>query len=547
MEEIVKLLSSFKKFNDYINNIKLGTSPIMLSGLTDVAKLHFAYSTSFYLKKPICIITYNEMQAKKILKDLEYFSKDVTYFPKREILAYDYLAESKEIINDRINCLNNIYNKKAKAIVTTIEAVSQEILSSETLYNNIFTLKENMILDIEDIKHKLNELGYQRSDLVEHFAEYSIRGGIIDIGISSKIGIRLELWGNEIDSIRQFDTTNQRSIKNIKKVTIYPASEFVLEDNLEKISQKILKKSGLSEKTIEDIELIKQGDYINKIDKYFNTFYEKRVSFIDYLKNDYIIFLDEIGKIKLRAENIIVDNNNLIKTLLEKGREVPESIYNIRDYNKFLNEIKKVQTIYLENHDIGFVDRETMYAKKNGYSFSYREVNFFRSSIDLFIKEIQQAVKTKKKTIILAGNKHNKDNLQQILEEKIGFDFKNVIIEEGELSTGFESFDFNFLVLSAKDLFIKELKKRRKSSLEFKQGETVIFSDLKVGDYIVHTINGIGQFVGVNTIKADGVVKDYIKIKYKDNDILYIPTNNLDNIRKYIGAEEKGPKLNRLR
>ena len=546
MNELVKVLPNFRKFNDYIKNVKNNTSPIMLSGLTDSAKAHFAYSTYFYAEKPICIITYNEMQAKKILKDLQYFSDRVVYFPKREILAYDYLAESKDISYDRINCLNAIYNKKAKIIITTIEAVSQEIIAKETLFSSVFELKENMTIDLEDIKHKLNSLGYERCDLVEQAAQYSIRGGIIDVAISSKKGIRIELWGDEIDSLREFDIVNQRSTDKIKKVTIYPASEFVLENSLEKITEKIVSKSGNDEKTMQDVEAIKQGDYLSKIDKYFNSFYQKRETFLDYLGNDYIIFLDEIGKIKARSENIIKDNNNVIKTLIEKKREVPESLANLRDYIKFLDKVKILQTIYLEKQDIGFVDKQSMHAKRNGYSFSYREVNFFRSSMDLCIQEIQKGIKDEKTIVILAGDKNNQNKLREILEEKIGTDISEIIIDNGELSTGFESFDFNLLVISAKDLFSSAPRKRRKLSQDFKQGETVIFSDLKVGDYIVHKTNGIGQFIGVNTIKADGITKDYIKLKYKDDDVLYIPTSNLDNIRKYIGVGDKGPKLNRL-
>lgn len=479
MNEIVKVLPNFKKFNDYISNVKKGLSPIMLSGLTDSAKVQFAYSTLFYNEKPICIITYNEMQAKKILKDLEYFSKDVCYFPKREILAYDYLSESKDISYDRINCLNSIYDKKAKVIVTTIEAASQEIVSKDVLYNNVFTLKENETIDLDDIKLKLNELGYERCDLVEQPCEYSVRGGIIDIGISSKKGIRIELWGDEIDSIREFDISNQRSTDKIKKVTIYPASEFVLEEAKEKIAERIMEKASDDEKTLEDIEEIKQGDYLNKIDKYFNSFYQKRETIIDYLKNDYIIFLDEIGKIKARSENIIKDNNNVIKTLLEKKKVVPEALANLRDYIKFAEAIKKVQTIYLEKQDIGFVDKQSMHAKRNGYSFSYREVNFFRSSMDLCIQEIQKAKGNGKTVVILAGNKENEKKLRQILEEKIMSDTDDIIIESGELSAGFESFDFNLLVISAKDIFTSIPKRRRKLAQEFKQGETVIFSDLK--------------------------------------------------------------------
>ena len=194
MNEAVKVLPNFKKFNEYINNVKVGTNPIMLSGLTDVAKVHFAYSTFFYVEKPICIITYNEMQAKRLISDLQYFSKDIEYFPRREILSYDYLAESKDNSYDRIKALNNIYTKKAKIVVTTIEAASQEIIAKESLYKNIFELKIGDTVNLEEIKIKLNELGYERLDLVEGMCEYSIRGGIIDIATSTKKGVRIELF-----------------------------------------------------------------------------------------------------------------------------------------------------------------------------------------------------------------------------------------------------------------------------------------------------------------------------------------------------------------
>ena len=546
MKEIVKILPNFKKFNDYINNVKSKTSPIMLSGLTDVAKTHFAYSTYFYTEKPICIITYNELQAKKIIKDLQYFEEKILYFPKREILAYDYLAESKENSYYRIDCLNNIYTQKAKIIVTTVEATLQEIVSSQTLYKNVFELKENDTIDIDDIKKKLNKLGYERCDLVENAGEYSIRGGIIDIAVNSKKGLRIELWGDEIDSLREFEIETQRSTNKLQKTTIYPSSEFVLEDSIEVVAERILKKSQNDERTIQDIEEIKQGNYTNKIDKYFNCFYNNKETIIDYLKGNYLIFLDEIGKIKARTENIIKDNNNLIKALIDKKREVPESLTNIRDYIKFSETLKNEQTIYLEKQDIGFVDKQSMHAKRNGYSFSYREVNFFRSSMDLCIEEIQKAEKNNKTIVVLAGNKNNEKKLKQILKEKIGEEAEKIILESGELETGFECFDFNLLVISAQEIFVAPKKKRR-LSIEFKQGETVIFSDLKYGDYVVHKTNGIGQFIGVNTIKADGITKDYIKIKYKDDDILYIPTSNLDNIRKYIGVGERAPRVNRLR
>ena len=543
MDESIKILPNFKKFNSYIDDVKQGISPIMLSGLTDVAKIHFAYSTFFYIEKPICIVTYNELQAKKIIKDLQYFTRKVEYFPRREILSYDYLAESKDISNERINCLNNIYSKKAKIIVTTIEAASQKIVTKNELYKNIVEIKENSTIELEELKKKLFYLGYERRDLVENAGEYSIRGGIIDIGITKETGIRIELWGDEVDSIREFNIMSQRSTEKVKIAKIYPATEFVLERNTEEVISDILNDFD-EEKVAEDIEEIKNGNYLSKVDKYFNYFYKNSETIIDYIKENYIIFLDEISKIKARSENIIKDNQNVIKSLMEKKRAVPQALTNLNNYIDFLGLIKNIQIIYLEKQDIGFVDKQSMHAKRNGYSFSYREVNFFRSSMDLCFKEIQQAQHDKKTIVILTGNKDNTKKVKDLLLEKLE-NLNNITVKEGELSSGFECYDFNLLVICVKELFVVP-QKIKKLSQDFKQGETVIFSDLKIGDYVVHKTNGIGVFIGVNTIKADGVTKDYIKIKYKDDDILYIPTNNLDNIRKYIGTDSRAPKINRL-
>ena len=557
MDEIIKVLPNFKKFNSYIEDVKNGINPIMLSGLTDVAKIHFAYSTFFYAEKPICIVTYNELQAKQLIKDLQYFTDDITYFPKREILAYDFLAESKDSLYTRISVLNKIYEKKAKIIVTTIEAVNQKIISSNNLYKNILNLKVGDNINLDKIKQTLVNLGYERQDVVETRATFSIRGGILDIATDVDKGVRIELWGDEIDSIRNFNISSQKSTEKIDAVKIFPAHEFVLEKNLEEIIKDI---EEAGEK--EDIEDLKEGEYLSKIDKYFNYFYEKRVSFLDYLKKDYLIFVDEISKIKARAENIKKDLQVLMSSLMEKNRIIPQALEDVGDYLEFVENLKQFQTIYLEKQDIGFVDKQSMHAKRNGYSFSYREVNFFRSSMDILFEEIQKAIDAKKTVVILCGKKDNVNKIEKLVEEKIEkpktkpinpFLSKkveeitpNIIITEGSLSRGFESYDFNLVVISLGEVLEPSAKRTKKIGKEFKQGETIIFSDLKQGDYIVHRTNGIGQFVGIETIKTDGNVKDYVKIKYKDDGILYIPTNNLDNIRKYIGAGEAAPKLSKL-
>lgn len=184
----------------------------------------------------------------------------------------------------------------------------QNLPSKETLFKNMLKLKVGDICNLEEIKKKLVSLGYIRCDLIEGRGQFSVRGGIIDISLNDKTGIRIELWGDEIDSIRNFSIITQRSIDTLEKATIYPAHEYILEDTIENICKKIsntITQGKQEEKIQEDIEQIKAGNYISKIDKYFNEFYEKQETLLDYLDKDCIIFLDEITKIEQRQNNIL--------------------------------------------------------------------------------------------------------------------------------------------------------------------------------------------------------------------------------------------------
>ena len=553
MNSLISILEKNDKFSSYIKDVKQGVTPIMLSGLTDSGKVHLSFATQMYADKPICIITYNELQARRLINDLKYYTDKVYYFPKREIVTYDYLAESKELLNERIEALSNIVTSNAKIVVTTIEAIMQKTVAKETLFKHILNIQVGKEYKLEQIKENLTKLGYERFDLVEGKGQFSVRGGIVDIAIADKEGIRIEFWGDEVDSIRKFNVYTQRSTDMLQKVEIYPANEFVLENRLDKICYDI-QNGNYNE---EDIEEIRNGNYLNKIDKYFNSFYKNQSTFIDYLSDEYIICLDEIKKIRQRAENIMKDNESIMKSLLEKGKKIPEALEVLDNYEKIMSEIENTQTIYLENQDVGFVDVKSMHAKRNGYSFSYREVNFFRFGIDLLFEEIEKAREKEKRIVILAGSEENGQKISKILFEKeinniytkkLDKNLENgqITITTGTLETGFEAYDFNLFVISAGEIFTTR-KTKKVLNKTYQDADTIVFSDLKIGDYVVHKNHGIGQFVGVNTITADKVTKDYIKIKYKNDSILYIPTNQLDNIRKYVGVGEKSaPNLNDL-
>ena len=548
MNAIIKEIVDNEKFKDCLDNINKKISPINILGLTDVAKVLSLTVAKETCKRPICLITYNEIQAKKLLEDIKYFNSKVVYLPKKDIVTYDYIAESKDLPYERIEALNRIYNGSADIVVTTIEACMQKMISPKELYSNVIKFEFNKEYKFEEIKEKLVKLGYERAELIEGKGQFSVRGDIIDIAITTNKGVRVEFWGDEIDSIRYFNISSQRSIEELNEIVIYPAHEYIVTNNIENIVNNIIDKY-IGKYVQEDIELIKEGNYISKIDKYLTCFYNKTANVLDYLKNNAIIFLDEIGKIKTRAENISKDTQMLIQTLTEKEKSIPEILQYLESYEAVEEKITKYQNVFLEKQDIAF-------NRPNMYRFTFKELNFYKSSIDLLVNKTIESLSDNKKVIILTGNEDNSKKLIALLGEKeiphkyvenLNVPISNgiVMVSKGTLSSGFECFDNNLIVITSQELFSTE-KKKRKSSSVFKQAEKVVFADLEIGDYVVHRTNGIGQFIGVNTIKTGDVTKDYIKIKYKGEDILYVPTNSLDNVRKYIGGGEAAPKLNRL-
>ena len=557
MNTILGELGKSPKFCEYIKSIENKKSPIAISGLTDVGMSQMIAATKEFAKKPICIVTYNEIQARKIVDDLNYFTDKVIYLPKKEIATYDYIAESKDLPYERIEAINKIQEMKSGIIVTTIEAASQKMISKKALYKNALKFKVGDEYKLEDLKQKLVDLGYVRCDLIEGRGQFSIRGGIVDISVTEKYGIRIEFWGDEIDSIRYFNIISQRSTETLDKISIYPAHEYLLEDSIDEVVKRI-KNTIYNEKfqlqIDQDIEIIKEGNYISKIDKYINAFYKEQETIIDYLTEKFLIVIDEQNKIKQRIENVNKDIQNVIQILLEKDKITPEALKNILNFEQFEEKIKNKQTIYIEKLD----DEVKMQVER--FRWTYKEKNFFKSEIEILFKELIKAQEEKKKIYILAETKEKAKkicsllNEQEIInkyEEKLD---KTIIVKNneslvtvsvGKLSAGYECFDINQLVITTQELIEGEKRKTYKSSA-FKEGEKVVFADLKIGDYVVHKNYGIGIFIGVNTIKADGTTKDYIKIKYYGDDILYVPTNQLDSIRKYIGGDEGGLKINKL-
>ncbi len=572
MNILIEELGKLEKFKEYEKSLLSKTSPIELSGLSGVGKIELVEATKQYADRNILLVTYNEIQAKKIVEDLKYFSENVLYFPKREIAPYDYDTRNKDLPYERIETLNKIYeilksstDKKCDRyiIVTTIEALMQKMISREDLYSKVLEFKVGLTYDLEELKKELITLGYERANIVDGKGQFSIRGGIVDIGTSNSKGIRIEFWGDDVDSIRTFNITSQRSNNMLQEAIIYPSNEFILTDSIQNVCKEIEKRKIYDE---EDIDILKNNGFFAKIDKYFNSFYKTQSKFLEYIPKDFLLCIDDISKINKRQDNIINDNSQLIKSLIEKDRIVPDSINNIDKIN-LENEADR-QIVFLEETDV-LSQSTNQKLSANVYNFKYRDVHFYKSEINILLNEVKDSIDKKTKIIILAGNEAGCKKIGKLLEqEEITYKYieylkndskdkiyknspkedyyKNqIIISTGVLSSGYRNYDLNLLVITGEEFLAVEKKRIRKND-SYSQGEKIVFADLEMGDYVVHKTQGIGQYIGVNTITTENVTKDYIKIKYRNDDVLYVPTDMLDNVRKYIGTGDIAPKLNKL-
>ena len=411
MNTILGELGKSQKIVEIINSVENKESPIEISGLNDVGMVQLGTTIHEFTKKPICILTYNEIQARKIYEDIKYFTENVVFFPKKDVVTYDYVAESKENLYERIDVLNNIKSKRGLIVVTTIEASMQKLPKKEILFKNEFKVKVGNEYNLEDIKRNLLELGYVRCDLIEGRGQFSVRGDIVDISVNNKTGIRIEFWGDEVDSIREFNIETQRSIGNKEDATIYPAHEYVLEEGIDVVCKKIREKYN---KNIieEDIEQIKLGNYTSKIDKYFDCFYEKQDTILNYLNSNYLIIIDEIRKLEQRSKNLKKDKENLISSLTSKEKEVPEAITNDLTFEEIFDVLSNRQILYVEKQD------SVSDIKSKKYKLNYRDVNYYKSEIESLFTDLKDNIKKNKSIYLLIETKEKAKKLKALLEQK---------------------------------------------------------------------------------------------------------------------------------
>ena len=564
MNVLVEEPIKFSKFNKLLKDIESSNNEkISILGLTDSQKAHMIYSLYNYSKKSPVIVCPNVTSAKKMIQDLKFYSEtEIVYLPPREVIYYDSDIESREIENARVYAINKIIEETPCIIVTVMEALMQKMLPKSTYENKNVCFKVQNEIDMDNIVSTLVSLGYSKHEIVDGKGKFAVRGGIIDVfPTSSDMPYRIELFGDEIDSIRTFDTDTQKSMDNVQEFEISFSNEYIVSEDkknhvIEKLTNEIEAgdiSNELKKKIKEDIEIIEESNINRNIYKYFNLFLEEDITLLDYFE-DRVIYFDEISRCEQRAKAIVLENEETLKIMIEKEQVHPKYAFRYENFEKLESKYTNLLTVYLDRIN---KDRN-LHAKRKEYTFSCREVNFFRGSMDVQIGEIKRYLNGQNLVILVFSTLKKVETIKNALidnDVKIKqvysineIDGKNreyAYILNGIVSSGFVYEDMNLVVL-AEDISGTNLKNTKKVSKDFLGEMLNSYNDLTVGDYVVHQTYGIGKYLGVETVETYGVVKDYIKIEYKDGGILYVPVTSLEYIKKYVCDEGFTPKINKL-
>jgi len=566
---LMEPLFEIKEYTDVLENVKKGI-PTTLTGPSESQKAHIACALCCHLGLKGIYIAYNEMQARRMFEDISFFfGKDAVFFPSREIMLHDVEAKSYDSIYERISALYRIVNDDYSFIVTSAEALCQKLIDKELFKESIINIALGDRIDLSLFIQKLVSIGYERVTTVEGKSQFAVRGGIIDIfPANSDTAVRIELFDDEIDSVRSFDTMTQRSMENIEEITVLPARELIysldfrdtilerisndLKEQIKKMEGKDSKnqKERLEAKISSDIERFSQEYYFAGMDRYIPYIIEKPSIITDYIESEIHTFVDEPKRFEQRLETLLAESNEMCKSFMENGQLLAGSFDIFFDCDYLREKLEKTKnTLYFSTLPSNYeqeVKRENIASKL---------LNSYQGHLEILSEDISYWKKNRARVVILSGTKSRGEMLVETLRTKdieaVYMDTPNreiqpgeVVITHGVLNRGFEYPGIGFVVVSGKELFGQEKKLRKHKSAKGKK--ISVFTDLNVGDYVVHEIHGIGKYIGIEQLVVENIKKDYLKIQYSEGDYLYVPTNQLDLIQKYIGSEGKTPKLSKL-
>ena len=508
MKAFLTPLQGLAEFEQIKEKSKTNKGILQVSGCMESQKSHLMYGLSGIAPYRL-ILAEDERRAREIYEDYRFYDRKVYSYPAKDLLFFQADIHGNLLICQRMKVIKALLEEKELTVVTSIDGCMDFLESLEKIKEQLIHYESDSTVDTEQLKNQLVALGYERVGQVEMPGQFSVRGGIVDIYcLTEENPWRIELWGDEIDSIRSFDPESQRSLENLEELTIYPAVEHI-------------------------------GD-------------KDMVSFLDYFPEERtIIFLDEPNRLTEKGGAVEEEYRQSRMHREEKGsRNLPENwLCSFEQLQKELNKRNCISVCALEPKQAGWKVREKFYLE-------VKSISAYNNSFELLVKDLHQYKKQGYRIALLSGSRTRAERLAKDLQEEglaafYGQDYDReicpgeIMVVYGHAKKGFEYPLVKFAVMTESDIFGQEQKKKKKKN--YSGSRIQDFAELSIGDFVVHEKHGLGIYRGIEKVEVDRIVKDYIKIEYRGGSNLYIPATQLDCLQKYSGADaSKAPKLNKL-
>lgn len=508
MKAFLTPLQGLAEFEQIKEKSKTNKGILQVSGCMESQKSHLMYGLSGIAPYRL-ILAEDERRAREIYEDYRFYDRKVYSYPAKDLLFFQADIHGNLLIRQRMKVIKALLEEKELTVVTSIDGCMDFLESLEKIKEQLIHYESDSTVDTEQLKNQLVALGYERVGQVEMPGQFSVRGGIVDIySLTEENPWRIELWGDEIDSIRSFDPESQRSLENLEELTIYPAVEHI-------------------------------GD-------------KDMVSFLDYFPEERtIIFLDEPNRLTEKGGAVEEEYRQSRMHREEKGsRNLPENwLCSFEQLQKELNKRNCISVCALEPKQAGWKVREKFYLE-------VKSISAYNNSFELLVKDLHHYKKQGYRIALLSGSRTRAERLAKDLQEEglaafYGQDYDReicpgeIMVVYGHAKKGFEYPLIKFAVMTESDIFGQEQKKKKKKN--YSGSRIQDFAELSIGDFVVHEKHGLGIYRGIEKVEVDRIVKDYIKIEYRGGSNLYIPATQLDCLQKYSGADaSKAPKLNKL-
>jgi transcription-repair coupling factor (superfamily II helicase) len=548
--------------------------PVMISGCIDTQKIHLVHAAVNDYRFRL-IITGDEAKAREMQEDSRFFDKSSIYYPAKDFIFYSADVHGNQLAGERLRCIQKIIaaqdNKTNITVITTIDGCVDMLMPLQRYRDNIIHFKNSDIIDTEKLISKLVGIGYTRVPMIDGQGQFAVRGGIIDIfSYTDETPVRIELWDDEIDSIRFFDVESQRSVEKIQTYDVFPATEWILSENeidagFEKVKDEVEKQlvtlgNDKKKKTQQEMDACNRlrhayADFERTRDysKFILSFTDEIEGFTDYFPKDETVFvLDEPDRIMERMELISYEYEESMKNRLEGGYVVASQTKLMRPIAEVYKNMQSSRLMLLSSLDY----KPKMLKPADYLRIDARSISSYNNSFEYLADDINKYKRTGYRVVLVCNSRTRAARIVADLEELgtqsyFSEDYDKeimpgtVMVTYGNIHRGFEYPLIGFVIITENDIFTSRTRKKQKKKYE---GRSIAgFNELNVGDYVVHEMHGLGVYKGIEKITVEGVEKDYIKIEYAGNSNLYVLATQLDRLQKYAASDtEKKPKLNKL-